>query len=76
MIIYSYISPRGFSVKLKREGLTEKLICRGNGIGTCQGTAREKSMSWKIDSTIIFTKLYGRGVKLLQHKFHEFELRI
>jgi hypothetical protein len=28
MIIYSYIAARGFSVKLKREGLTEKLICR------------------------------------------------
>ena len=34
-ISYSYIAPRGFSIKLKREGLTEKLswICRiGNGI--------------------------------------------
>ncbi len=28
MIIYSHIAPRGFSVNLKREGLTEKLIYR------------------------------------------------
>jgi hypothetical protein len=28
MIIYSYIASHGFSVKFKREGLIEKLICR------------------------------------------------